>query len=300
MADVAAKDTGATPPAIVTTLPKTTTTTTDAAAAAASPDGAAAANNRSARRKTARSPNGSTGGHYADPLSPIASTPLKRQRVQQTAEKASKATPSHASSSSVKKTPKSEAPSAAPATDAFLSPRKLVHEYGADEKPACVLLLSVYRSIRRKAFTHSPLCMDARCEDTAAAAHERASPERQTPIDADAPSGDDELFSPVLKPPRATRTSSEPSPTTAFLSSSSTCSELTNDDEDEACAANGAENDEAADANEELDEQEDDAGVGSDSGSDASELEFNPYVSRYERKEDAAMGLTRAAAGSTS
>lgn len=87
------------------------------------------------------------------------------------------------------------------------------------------------------------------------------------------------MFSPTLKPPRAAKTSSNPSPSNvhtkleaSFLSSSSTCSEK-NDDEDEETATTTIGGCEA--------EEEEEAytyTVGSESGSEVSvtEQEFNP------------------------
>lgn len=134
MADVAASPKEGAPPAIITGSPVASavgTTAVDEANGAVTTE----SNGTSARRgrKTF-----SPGGHYADPLSPIASTPLKRQRVH-TAEKASK--------SSAKRTPKGSSvkkqgastlavgtndsvPNSS-ASDVFFSPRKLANEYDA-------------------------------------------------------------------------------------------------------------------------------------------------------------------------
>uniref|UniRef100_K3WYH5 Mitochondrial import inner membrane translocase subunit TIM50 n=1 Tax=Globisporangium ultimum (strain ATCC 200006 / CBS 805.95 / DAOM BR144) TaxID=431595 RepID=K3WYH5_GLOUD len=201
----------------------------------------------------------SPGGHYADPMSPIASTPLKRQRVNTTAEKSKSAKFTPHTASTGKKQKKQQqrddasdnaaTKNAKAQDDGFLSPRKLVSEYDTTE--------------------------DKNTDKTSS---------KQEQSDADMPSEDDPtgvMFSPTLKPPRAVRTtssSSSPSTTTpdaSFLSSSSTCSEKNDDEEDTVAApATASEHVEAED-----DEDAYSYTAGSESGSDASatEQEFNPF-----------------------
>lgn len=137
MADVAASAKEGAPPAIITGSPVASAAATSAVDEANGT--VTTASNARHGRKTF-----SPGGHYADPLSPIASTPLKRQRVH-TAEKAGKSSAKPGGGSSVKKQKQQEdvstpaviggtngsAPNGS-ASDAFFSPRKLVNEYDAE------------------------------------------------------------------------------------------------------------------------------------------------------------------------
>lgn len=94
----------------------------------------------------------SPGGHYADPMSPIASTPLKRQRVS-TAEKPAKPTSQPSTSSSVRKK-KSQVEDSSKGSDKFFSPRKLVSEYDVEDKKTYVWLVVVLHDELRR-HTHT-------------------------------------------------------------------------------------------------------------------------------------------------
>ncbi|KAF1318394.1 Nuclear lim factor interactor-interacting protein hyphal form, partial [Globisporangium splendens] len=243
------------PPSIVTTAAAPVTAMEDAPEKA-TPNGARG-RKRAAAPQQQQKGSFSPGGHYADPMSPIASTPLKRQHVNTTAEKSKSARPTPQGVSAGKKQKKQQrndtsgnvvTGNAKAEDDGFLSPRKLVSEYDATD--------------------------------------DKNTTRKQEQSDADMPSEDDPtgvMFSPMLRPPRAVRTtSSSSSPSTAtpdasFLSSSSTCSEKNDDEEDAVVAtatATATEHTEAED-----DEDAYSYTAGSESGSDASatEQEFNPF-----------------------
>ncbi|POM70209.1 Nuclear LIM factor interactor-interacting protein hyphal form, partial [Phytophthora palmivora] len=103
-------------------------------------------------------------GHYADPLSPIASTPLKRQHTK-AAENSKSTKAKHAADERERNEPNSKD------EEKFFSPRKLVKEYDQQD--------------------------------------EKKPREETTSATEDA---NDELFSPALKPPRATRSTSASPP----------------------------------------------------------------------------------------
>lgn len=306
MADVAASPKEGAPPAIVTGSPGASAAAVSAGDEAVTTDG-----NVRRGRKTF-----SPGGHYADPLSPIASTPLKRQRVH-TAEKASKsAKPTPVGSFVKKQKQDASTPVAASAagtsdtapngsaSDAFFSPRKLVNEYDADELKTYVPLgVCMWWKFL---LNHDAYCCDVTYSDEKMSTDGSAvvSPEAANSSstkhsehgNSEAASGDDgpnsELFSPMLKPPSrsTTKTSLDPSSSSShskidagsFLSSSSTCSEQ-NDDEEETIMTTVTSTTTITTTvtveNEELEEDDETTyGVGSESGSETSTLEqeFNP------------------------
>ncbi|RLN91312.1 hypothetical protein BBJ28_00013269 [Nothophytophthora sp. Chile5] len=189
-------------------------------------------------------------GHYADPMSPIASTPMKRQRTK--AAENSKSTKSKHPLSSGRgdaSVPKAKE------DEKFFSPRKLVNEYDdeAEKKP--------------KSTRSSPA--------TAATASSPAkkSKESEGELSSSASAGEDAndaLFSPTLKPPRSSRSpSSSPSNVrvrldSAFVSVSSSSSKNV----EEEVETTTIENTVATAAKDEEDEDADAA---------AAEQEFNPF-----------------------
>ncbi|RLN58588.1 hypothetical protein BBJ29_005493 [Phytophthora kernoviae] len=123
-------------------------------------------------------------GHYADPLSPIASTPMKRQRTKAAENSKSikaKHAPSSATSNNVPESKEDEK---------FFSPRKLLDEYD-EEKPKA---------------------KKARASPSPEASGIKQNGTKETAATMDASAGedaaDDELFSPALKPPKASLSSS--------------------------------------------------------------------------------------------
>ncbi|KAG7396254.1 CTD small phosphatase-like protein 2 [Phytophthora boehmeriae] len=126
-------------------------------------------------------------GHYADPLSPIASTPMKRQRTKAAESSKSikaKYAPSSASSSNNNGPESKEAAK-------FLSPRKLLKEYDEEQPKA--------KKVRPNPSPETPESKLNGTKETAT-----------THSSAGEDEADDELFSPALKPPRASRSSSVP------------------------------------------------------------------------------------------
>ncbi|POM69943.1 Nuclear LIM factor interactor-interacting protein hyphal form, partial [Phytophthora palmivora] len=123
-------------------------------------------------------------GHYADPLSPIASTPLKRQHTK-AAENSKSAKAKHAADERERNEPKSKD------EEKFFSPRKLVKEYDQqdEKKPRAKKARTLnYDSVNGE--------QEEKQEETTSATED----------------ANDELFSPALKPPRATRSTSASPP----------------------------------------------------------------------------------------
>ncbi|KAF4039801.1 NLI interacting factor-like phosphatase domain-containing protein [Phytophthora infestans] len=156
------------------------------------------ANDASRKRKRQRRKNRKSKqlspqqGHYADPLSPIASTPMKLQHAKSTvpyhldhskSTKSKHAPPSDARNENVSKSEVEEK---------LHSPRKLLEEYDQQDKDV-----------------KKPRAKKARTLNYDSASSEKQGESADTSASEDA---NDELFSPALRPPRASRSTSASPP----------------------------------------------------------------------------------------
>ncbi|KAH7463015.1 hypothetical protein KRP22_001629 [Phytophthora ramorum] len=144
-------------------------------------------------RKSKQSP--SPQGHYADPLSPIASTPMKRHTKAAENNKSAKAKRAPLSDARDTNEPKSKE------EEKFFSPRKLLKEYDQEEKPRA-----------KKARTRLNYDSAASSEGDE---EEKQQQEEDAAASADASASEDandELFSPTLKPPKVSRSTSASPP----------------------------------------------------------------------------------------
>ncbi|KAE9353456.1 hypothetical protein PR003_g3853 [Phytophthora rubi] len=150
---------------------------------------------RRRNRKGKQQPPSPQHGHYADPLSPIASTPMKRQHTK-AAENSKSAKAKHAPPSDARDTNAAESKE----EEKFFSPRKLLKEYEQEDKPRS-------KKARTKLNYDSSSSPDDKQEDEQK--QEEDEEDESTPADGSASEdANDELFSPALKPPKASRSTS--------------------------------------------------------------------------------------------
>ncbi|KAG2761837.1 hypothetical protein JG687_00002368 [Phytophthora cactorum] len=184
-------------------------------------------------------------GHYADPLSPIASTPMKRQHTK--AAENSKSTKSkHAPPSDARdeNAPKSKE------EEKFFSPRKLLEEYDQQDKDE-------KKPRAKKARTLN--------YDSAVSPNDKQEEKQEESADVSASEDtNDELFSPALKPPKASRSTSASPPNARTRLESKFAH--TSAQPVEAMEEEAAEEDETVDADEQYDED-----------ATPPEQEFNPF-----------------------
>ncbi|ETP52941.1 hypothetical protein F442_02121 [Phytophthora nicotianae P10297] len=183
-------------------------------------------------------------GHYADPLSPIASTPMKRQHTQAAeTSKSTKAT--HAS-------PFDMCDGNAPGSkeeEQFFSPRKLLEEYDQKDKDEKKPRAKKARTLNYDSASSPNGKQDEKEEESAdTSANEEAN---------------DELFSPALKLPRVSRSTST-SPPNARTRLESKFAHTTQPEEKI--------EEEAAEEEESVETEEQD-----DEDTTAPEQEFNPF-----------------------
>ncbi|KAG7386445.1 CTD small phosphatase-like protein 2 [Phytophthora pseudosyringae] len=155
---------------------------------------ASPAHDASRKRKRQRRKNRKTKqhspqqGHYADPLSPIASTPMQRQHTK-AAENSKSIKAKHA--------PPPDAGDSSAPEKKFFSPRKLLKEYDQQEQDEKKPRAKKARTLNYDSVSSLNGKQDEEKEETSASADASASED-----------ANDELFSPALKPPRASRSNS--------------------------------------------------------------------------------------------
>ncbi|CAI5727345.1 unnamed protein product [Hyaloperonospora brassicae] len=137
-------------------------------------------------------------GHYVDPLSPIASTPMKRQRAKAAVADTTKSIKSKAATSSEARDRKDG--SKCKGEEKFFSPRKLLAECDEEHEGK--------RSGAKKARTKLRYDSVTVSDNEQEQIEEENDDEEKAVVDA----GKDGLFSPALKPPRASRSSSASPP----------------------------------------------------------------------------------------
>ncbi|GMF25312.1 unnamed protein product [Phytophthora lilii] len=195
-------------------------------------------------------------GHYADPLSPIASTPMKRQHTKAAENsksiKAKHAPPADARDTNVPKSKEEEK---------FFSPRKLLKEYDDEDK----------QQEPRAKKARTKLNYDAAESPDGKQGQEQEEEETSASADASASEdANDELFSPALKPPKASRSTSVSPPNARVRLESkfaNTSAQSEEKMEDEESAEETVHTIDMADAEEHEDED-----------ATPPEQEFNPYA----------------------